>query len=332
MATESQTRDTADVRPRRRKVVRVVAAVIAWLLFAVAGIGFSAHFLDTGRQSIIVIASVAWVFALFSIPALVLHLVSRGWVGAGITGALIVAQVVVYLPLFVAQNAPTGGTTIRVMTQNLYLGNADAAQIVDRARTAGIEVLMLEELTPDARARLDAAGLGSLFPHAWVKAGDGASGSGIWSRYPLSDQVQYPYHAMATLSAVATLPTGGHVTVAVVHPPAPYPGPPGQWRVEMAALGDVFAGIPEDAAVLVGGDFNATMDSSRFRKLLVDGYRDAADQAGAGFVRSWPADRSIPPIIGIDHVLTQNAVATHVETYHTHATDHTGLIASVVIS
>ena len=39
------------------------------------------------------------------------------------------------------------------------------------------------------------------------------------------------------------------------------------------------------------------------RALYDDGWRSAANLAGVGFVRTWPANRRIPPMIGIDHVL-----------------------------
>ena len=42
------------------------------------------------------------------------------------------------------------------------------------------------------------------------------------------------------------------------------------------------------------------------RDLYTDGWRSAADLAGAGYVRTYPADRRIPPLIGIDHILVND--------------------------
>jgi hypothetical protein len=41
-----------------------------------------------------------------------------------------------------------------------------------------------------------------------------------------------------------------------------------------------------------------------FRRLLRDGYRDSAGQAGAGLTRTHPADIFLPPLLAVDHVLT----------------------------
>jgi hypothetical protein len=55
---------------------------------------------------------------------------------------------------------------------------------------------------------------------------------------------------------------------------------------------------------MVAGDFNATRDVGEFRRLLRDGYRDAAEQSGAGLTRTHPADIWLPPVFAVDHILT----------------------------
>ena len=55
------------------------------------------------------------------------------------------------------------------------------------------------------------------------------------------------------------------------------------------------------APLVVAGDFNATQDHRQFRDLLnSNGYHDAADDAGAGALPTFPADRSVGPIARID--------------------------------
>ena len=46
---------------------------------------------------------------------------------------------------------------------------------------------------------------------------------------------------------------------------------------------------------VVAGDFNAVDDHHTMQALYADGFRSAAHLAGAGFVRTWPADRRFPP-------------------------------------
>jgi endonuclease/exonuclease/phosphatase (EEP) superfamily protein YafD len=66
-----------------------------------------------------------------------------------------------------------------------------------------------------------------------------------------------------------------------------------------------------------------------FRALLVCGYRDAATQLGAGLVRTFPADSHVPPLVGIDHVLTYQARATSMHTLRVSGSDHLALAATV---
>jgi endonuclease/exonuclease/phosphatase (EEP) superfamily protein YafD len=70
----------------------------------------------------------------------------------------------------------------------------------------------------------------------------------------------------------------------------------------------------------------------QFRRILAGGFADAADQAGAGYTRSYPADRWYPPLIAIDHVLTRNGpVATAVDTVTVEGSDHRSLVARVAV-
>ncbi len=66
-----------------------------------------------------------------------------------------------------------------------------------------------------------------------------------------------------------------------------------------------------------------------FRNLLTNGFADAAEQSGAGITRTFPADSTLPPLLGIDHVLTYNATATDVQTVRVPGSDHLGLLATL---
>jgi endonuclease/exonuclease/phosphatase (EEP) superfamily protein YafD len=74
---------------------------------------------------------------------------------------------------------------------------------------------------------------------------------------------------------------------------------------------------------------NATRDIREFRRLLRDGYRDAAEQAGAGLTRTHPADIWLPPLLAIDHILTRGCAATAVRTLDIKDSDHRALVADI---
>jgi endonuclease/exonuclease/phosphatase family metal-dependent hydrolase len=81
------------------------------------------------------------------------------------------------------------------------------------------------------------------------------------------------------------------------------------------------------APLVVAGDFNATRDHRQFRDLLnSNGYRDAADDAGAGVLPTFPADRSVGPIARIDHVVL---VGVNSESAAVADSDHYAVIARV---
>jgi endonuclease/exonuclease/phosphatase (EEP) superfamily protein YafD len=84
-------------------------------------------------------------------------------------------------------------------------------------------------------------------------------------------------------------------------------------------------------AVIVAGDLNATYDMQPFRRLLDEGYRDAAEQAGAGLTRSFPSRPWRGPVFGIDHVLVRNCTATAAQTVPVPGSDHRGLFTVIEI-
>jgi endonuclease/exonuclease/phosphatase (EEP) superfamily protein YafD len=106
------------------------------------------------------------------------------------------------------------------------------------------------------------------------------------------------------------------------------------WQTSIAdtkAVLDDFANVAGQAAMIVAGDFNSTPDMQQFRELLTNGYRDATDQTGAGFVPTFPADSWLPPALEIDHVLTRGATATSLTAATVAGSDHRAILASVRI-
>jgi endonuclease/exonuclease/phosphatase (EEP) superfamily protein YafD len=104
------------------------------------------------------------------------------------------------------------------------------------------------------------------------------------------------------------------------------------WSADIRRLPEVLNELPSAAAVIVGGDFNATPDTTQFRSVLRAGFADAADQAGAGMTRTYPADSWLPPLIAIDHVLIKGgAVATAARTVSISGSDHRALLVAVAL-
>jgi endonuclease/exonuclease/phosphatase (EEP) superfamily protein YafD len=315
--------------PGRR--TRIVLTVLAAVLLLVAAVGFGAHFW-TARHSwtLGVVAFSPYPMLAAPVGALILA-VARQWIG------LVVALVIVGLcastqiRLYVAATPAANAHSLVTMTANLHLGEADPSAVVKAVRTHAVDVLMLEELTEEEQTRLIAAGLNDALPFHASDPRYSATGTGLWSRYPLVDVKLRTDFTFAFVTATVRIPgVATEPTVAALHLAGPVPSTT-FWQRDIARLPRVLRELAARGIVIVGGDFNATPDVTQFRRLLVDGYRDAAQQAGAGMTRTYPSDRWYPPFIAIDHVLTRVAVGTSADTIEIGNSDHRALLVTVAV-
>lgn len=268
------------------------------------------------------------------VAAIVLLLAGRWWL-VTIAVASTAAMLAVELPLYLSSDtAQPNGITIRVMTANLRLGLADAGQFVKSA-DAQADILAVQELTPREVARLNDAGLDATFRYRWLDPRPGASGVGLWSRFPTYDNKRIGGYTMALVSGRIRLGDRAiDPTVLVMHLPGPWPQPIDDWRRDITRLPatlDETAAAASGGAVIAAGDLNSTSDMRTFRALLGSGYRDAAEQSGAGIKPTFPADWPPPPFVAIDHVLTRNCTATSLRTVTIPGSDHLGVVVSVVV-
>ncbi|MFG1704412.1 endonuclease/exonuclease/phosphatase family protein [Nonomuraea sp. M3C6] len=247
---------------------------------------------------------------------------------AALAAALVCAVMVSVLAprAFGAEQPVANGAPLRVLAINLF-GRGDAATVVDLVRRLDVEVFSALELTPAEVERLDAAGLRQLLPYRVLQADFGATGSGIFAKYPVTELTGLftPIgHNMP--AATLTLPGGGKVEFVAVHPNPPLGRMEAEWNAALRALPSA---SPSTVRVLAG-DFNASLDHRALRDLLGRGYVDAADQVGKSLIPTWPNFRPIPPIISIDHVLADRRVAVRrVEIVDVPRTDHRGVFAEL---
>jgi endonuclease/exonuclease/phosphatase (EEP) superfamily protein YafD len=228
---------------------------------------------------------------------------------AGVAAAVLIACVA---PRALASpESGDAGVPLVVMSVNLRLGGADPQAVVDLVRAEHVDVLALQELTPESEQALLALGLGEELPYRESHPHVGASGTALFARGALTDGgsriVSDEGHDQAY--ATLTMPGAAPVTLESVHPVPPLSNDllP-YWRV---ALGNQLpATTPGPPRILVG-DFNATLDHAELRRLLATGYRDAADEVGAGLTPTWPfygLRAAVTPKIAIDHVLVPAGV------------------------
>ena len=266
--------------------------------------------------------------------ALVVLLWGHRWILATVAVCLSLALVGTQVPWFLSARASPDAIRVRVMTINMLFGRADPQSIVAVANGQA-DVLLVEEFTPRAAANLAAAGLEKSFPYKSLDARPGGTGVGLYSRYPITTQEKVRGFAMAMVSTrIQVAGLTRDPAVLCVHLAAPWPQAVNGWHDDLAKLRTTMADLAakaDGAAVLVGGDFNSTVDMKQYRDLLTNGYEDSTRQAGAGRKLTYPADRGFPPVIGIDHILTRNATAVSTSTVEIPGSDHRALLATVMV-
>jgi endonuclease/exonuclease/phosphatase (EEP) superfamily protein YafD len=228
-----------------------------------------------------------------------------------------------------------GGGELRVLTVNTGYGRADVADLVAQVRSRKIDVLSVQELTPELVTGLGAAGLRGELPHSVLRPEEGYTGTGIWSRWPVTPLGDIPGTQSATPRTRVQPPSGPPFTVIAVHPTAPAGlGTDKRWRTDLHLVRDV---IRETAGggngpLVVAGDFNATRDHALFRELLAPGLDDALDVAPGGpwLGFTFPVGQGYPPLMRLDHILfTRNGLrCVSAATVPVPGTDHRGVVAA----
>jgi endonuclease/exonuclease/phosphatase (EEP) superfamily protein YafD len=305
--------------------------ILGWVFLAVGVVGLVVRTVPIGWQPAIVAAAFAPYLCGIAALGVVAFAIVRSWTGLAAAVIVVVAAAAVHVPWLIA-TSPGAGQSLVVLQANLRLGSADATALTDQVRRGHVDVLTTDELTAGEVARLTAAGLDTVLPYRFVVPRDGGAGTGIWSRYPLTNTQQHNGFRMAQLSATVTVPNAPAFELFAVHLLPPWPFASGTWLREVRLLRDLLNSAATDGRrVIASGDYNSTLDNPQFRRLLGNGFHDAAERAGSAFEATYPADRAFPPLITIDHLVTRGINPASVHTVALPGSDHRGLLARLVI-
>ncbi|KAA5829598.1 endonuclease/exonuclease/phosphatase family protein [Saccharopolyspora hirsuta] len=294
---------------------------LAWAALPLGGLEFD-------RYTVALVALTPYAALVGAVLAL-LGLLLRRWLTALVVGLVTALLAFTVVPRAMSSTAPVQGVPLRVLSVNAYFGQADAEKVVELVRRNQVDVLSLQELTPELVDRLDAAGLAAELPHRVFEAGPKADGSGIAARYPLRELDLVPGSTLAQPSALLERPGSPPVEIVAVHTLYPMGRDTYDvWRREMVELGQ----LPLDGTPRVlAGDFNATLDHSRLGDLIGRGYTDAAAATGAGLRATWP-EGWFPPPVAIDHVLTTPEITPQsFEVFPMPGADHRAVLATLAV-
>lgn len=263
----------------------------------------------------------------------VVSLATRRWPAAAVAVVAAVTLTALVAPRAMAgDRGPATGVPLRVMTSNMLFGVADADTIVALVREYRVDVLAVQEFTAGGRDALEEAGLGELLPHNSLADEEGASGSGIYSRFPLENKGDHR-NGGGFRQAYGTIqpPGAGPVLIESAHPLAPWAVKVNEtWRSDLAAEPTA---DPNGTPRILLGDFNSTLDHAPLRDLVASGYRDAADAAGKGLIPTWPYTGGKPiPKITLDHVLVDERIGVReVSVHRIPKSDHRAIVAEVTV-
>ncbi len=250
--------------------------------------------------------------------------VALGVVSLAVAG-LLVCHLAWLAPLFVADDREPTTKAFTLMSLNLRKGDADPEEILRRASTADVVVFL--EATTRAVVALQRLGWDDRFRYSAGVQNTTAGDTLIYSRFPLSQEGLVD-QSFEQRSVTAQVPSLGPVRIVAAHPCNPFCGS-NLFAAEHEQLrSTVDANL--DQPLIVAGDFNATDDHAPMRDLYSDGLKSATDILGAGWMPTYPANSSIPPLIPIDHILVNHYLtATSLHRFTIANTDHLGLMATI---
>lgn len=311
-----------------RAVIAWSAAVpcAIWALVRLSGI-------ELGFPFVAILAYTPYVLPTALVVAIA-ALALRQWIPAGVAGFAVLVLAILIAPRVLGgeQASASDGPSVRVLSANVLRGRGDAEQLLGEVRERRVDVLAVQELTPDLIIELDDLGIRDELPYRTLEPREDVAGSGIYSRHPIDDLGTVGALTFQQSRALVMTPDAD-LDVTSVHPRPPTGSDETDlWR---AGIDDLPRPEDDDATQLLLGDFNATLDQPEFREVLDRGYVDAADEVGEGLTATWPAlhrsFRYLP--VTIDHIVFERdrMSVSEFEVLELDGSDHRPVFAELVI-
>uniref|UniRef100_UPI000837B50B endonuclease/exonuclease/phosphatase family protein n=1 Tax=Kribbia dieselivorans TaxID=331526 RepID=UPI000837B50B len=317
---------------RSQRIADRAAAAVGVAAFLLLGL----RWVDSGAATVVILQAMqpVWVL-LLAVAALTLCALRRWWALLWLYPAALILLLVMgqYWLRASGDPDPTPQTTntVRVLAINMHAGRADPQQVVDEAKALSSDVVVLTEAGPDTVAALDDLGWRTTYPHRTGPSSGSVDapimGTVVLSRWP-QVAVPFPQQAGDFEQPVVTLRTPvGDILVRGIHPRPPVGGGSDRWRAQLREL-DQWQAVQQGRPVILAGDFNAGTVHPAYRQLLRR-LTDVHEATGTWYQRTWPANRLVPPSVGLDHVLVRGLAPREAGTVHIDGTDHLGVWADL---
>jgi endonuclease/exonuclease/phosphatase (EEP) superfamily protein YafD len=301
----------------------LAGVLVAWTLVRLLG-------LERGWPLVPILAFTPWVAGLAVLGAIGALVFGR-FTWALVVGGCALVLIVLIAPRLIPNRAPAGapGVRLRILEANVAGAPGTAYSMRALIRRYRPDVVSVVELPPEVVTAYETAGIPDLLPHQVLEPRPGFSGTGLYSLIPLRVAPR-PVHTLFAIAAASMAPRGAApLELFAVHARAPTsPGETRQWKTDLRAL----PGTGEGGMRILAGDFNATLDHHELRRLIGRGYHDAGEQAGTGLRMTYPAGKTLPPLVAIDHVLADTRIRVRsVKTVPIGGSDHHGLLVDLVL-
>jgi endonuclease/exonuclease/phosphatase family metal-dependent hydrolase len=295
------------------------------------GLWSATTFIHSSNLAVNALAGVAPLVTLLALPVIAVGVGGRHWIPTGL--ALIAALVpwglvVGYVLPGPGPSSVGTGSTLRVMYIDGAHGKANPVDIVNVARSASVDMVVVTGLTSELAHQLTVDGLDGVAPAQWVKvSATGTNGTGIWSRAKMDNLTQVTDLSKPAVQGQIEAGTG-KIGITVVQLPGGALKPGRAWGSDLATLRHRPAPAPTSIVV---GDLNAGPWQPAFRSLSSAGWRDAADVVGKGLRPTWPSWSPLP-IAPVDHVLVNRGLGVSgADATRIGGSTHRALIVSLVI-
>ncbi|HUS44218.1 MAG TPA: endonuclease/exonuclease/phosphatase family protein [Ilumatobacteraceae bacterium] len=306
-----------------------VLELTSWLFVAFVGLTTISQAIGwAGTTNVAVVQSLTPYLGVALVPVIAVAFWRGRLILVTVASSIAVAILVLAAPLAFPDPQPAvaaDSTGLRVASLNLWYENTRIDEVDDVLAAIDADVVVFSEYTADHRKVLQASALADTYPERTDRAGRGATGVAIWSRWPLRiDDTIETFNE--SLDVTVTGPDGVARIVAM-HMPTPLVDFDA-WRADLATAAQIGRGAA--GPTLLIGDLNSSYWHPDFRQLLDAGFVDANAAAGSGFSTSWPTGGIIPPFVRLDHALTTGGlVSTDVADFDVPGGDHRGLVVTV---
>jgi len=331
---------------------RILGAVVVILVAAALGILAWPQLLSLEQSSGIaqVVAMRGSAAAVAFVAVILLTLLALLWRRARgfFAGLAIVALafVAVNVAVIATRGVTSAGTpapgpgAVTVLTWNTLGETPSTETVADLVEDSGADVVALPETTADGAAELVAVlAARGIAMQPFTFAYDTIAKSNSTSLLVAASLGAYTADTTSTTtsnrpSLVATPVDGVGPVLAAVHTTAPTTRDPSDWQTDLRWLAELCA----EPNLIVAGDLNSTVDHwaglAHAEGAQIGGCADAALQAGAAGLGTWPT--AVPALLGapIDHVLSGAAwTATGVRVIESEdgsGSDHRPVLAQLV--